>query len=224
MVSQNSRRTAKFYKAQDWKDRMLGYVDDFKNHRVQLQEVLSLYTASNVKVLVTKMSDLISRLFETKPDWEKTLATKTQNLGDRSEWLKDDAALQDVVSAAEDPVFGGIATKKVESKSKEMQDKGIYIVQSIKLAELRDELKLPLDQLCNRNMDIFELKLTFHTQQLQDAIGRSAQFVVRTLSGPYDRLQHEVCPFAAGFVYRSWTIFYQDLRELWKEMVSLEPG
>jgi hypothetical protein len=94
---------------------MSGYVDEFKNHRVQLQEILSLYTASNVKVLVTKMSDLVSRLLETKPDWEKTLATKTQNLGDRSEWINDDATLQDVVSAAEDPVLGGIATRKVES-------------------------------------------------------------------------------------------------------------
>jgi hypothetical protein len=175
---------------------MSGYVDEFKNHRVQLQEILSLYTASNVKVLVTKMSDLVSRLLATKPDWEKTLATKTQNLGDRSEWLNDDATLQDVVSAAEDSVFGGIATRKVESKSKDIQCN----VQSIKLTELRDELELSLDELCNRNMEIFESKLAFHTQQLQDAIARSAQFVIRTLSGPYDRLLHEVCPFVAGFV------------------------
>jgi hypothetical protein len=84
--------------------------------------------------------------------------------------------------------------------------------------------KLSLDELCNRNMNIFELKLAFHTQQLQDAIASSAQFVVRTLSGPHDRLLHEVCPFAAGFVYRSRIVFYQDLRELWKEMVSLGRG
>jgi hypothetical protein len=174
---------------------MGGYIDDFKNHRVQLQQVLSLYTASNVKILVAKMGDLVSRLFETKPDWEKTLATKTQNLGDRSRCIESDTALQAMVSAAEDPVLGGIATRKVESRSKEICD-----VQSIKLTELRDELELSLDELCNRNMDIFESKLAFHTQKLQDAIMRSAQFVVRTLSGPYDRLQHEVCPFAACFV------------------------
>jgi len=186
VVSQNSRRAAKFYKAQDWKARMAGYVDDFKNHRVQLQEVLSLYTASNVKVLVTKMSDLVSRLFETKADWEKTLATQTENLGDRSGWLESEASLQALVSAAEDPVLGGIETKKVASKS--------HDVQSIKLSELRDELELSLDEFCHRNMNIFELKLAFHTQQLQDSIASSAQFVVRTLSGPHDRLQHEVCP------------------------------
>jgi hypothetical protein len=198
---------------------MAGYVDDFKNHRVQLQDVLSLHTASNVKVLITKMSDLVSRLFETKADWEKTLATQTENLGDRSGWLESEASLQALVSAAEDPVLGGIVTKKVESEFHEMRD-----VQSIKLSELRDELELSLDEFCNRNMNIFELKLAFHTQQLQDAIASSAQFVVQTLSGPHDRLQHEVCPFAAGFVYRSRIVFHQDLRELWKEMVGLGWG
>ena len=53
------------------------------------------------------MTNLVSRLFETKPDWEKTLATKMQNLGDRSEWIESDADLQTVVSAAAaaDPLF-----------------------------------------------------------------------------------------------------------------------
>ena len=188
-LTTNSRCAVKFYKAQDWKSLMTGYIDDFKEQHVQLQEVLSLYTALNVKVLVMKMENLLSQLLGTKPDWEKTLAITIQKLGDRSKWIDSDAALQDVVSAAEDPVPGDIATKKVESRPKEMHN-----VQSVKLSELRVELKLPLDELCNRNMDIFESKLAFRTQQLQDAIESSAQFVVRTLSGPYDRLQHEVCP------------------------------
>jgi hypothetical protein len=87
---------------------MSGYIDDFKNHRVQLQEALSLYTASNVNVLVTKMNDLVSRLLATKPDWEQTLATQTHDVGDRSKWLESDVSLQAVVSAAEDPIIGGI--------------------------------------------------------------------------------------------------------------------
>ena len=177
---------------------MTGYIDEFNKHRVQLQEALSLHTASNIKVL----TDLVSRLFDTNPDWEKALATKTQNQGDRSKWIDDDAALQAMVSAAEDPILGGIATRKVESKSKEICD-----VQSIKLSELRDELRISVDELCNRNMNIFESKLAFRTRQLQDTIKSSAEFVVRTLSGPYGRLLHEVCPFAAGFVYRSRTVF-----------------
>ena len=229
---------------------MSGYIDDFKNHRVQLQEALSPYTTSNVNVLVTKMNDLVSRLLATKPDWEKTLATQTNDVGDRSKWLESDVSLQAVVSAAEDTILGGIATKKVlgeliesdaspqavveaaddpdprgivtkkvESKSNEMRD-----VQSTKLSELREELQLSLDDLCNRNMKIFELKLAFHTQKLQDDIASSARFAKRTLSGTHDRLLHEVCPFTDGFVYRSRIVFYQDLRELWKEMVSVGLG
>ena len=164
------------------------------------------------------MSDLVSRLFEIKPEWEKTLATETQNrgLGERSKWIESDASLQALIEAAEDPVLKGIVTKKVESKSKEMRD-----VQPKKLSELRNELVLSVDESCQENEDIFELKLAFHTQKLQDTIQSSAQLVVRTLSGPYDRLLHEVCPFTAGFVYRLRSVFYQDLRELWKEMVSL---
>ena len=93
------------------------------------------------------MGNLISRLFqvETQPDWEKTLATKMQNLGDRSEWIESDAALQAVVLASEDPVLGGIVTKRVKSKSNEMRD-----VQSTKLSGLRGELGLSLDELHNR--------------------------------------------------------------------------
>ena len=124
---------------------MAGYIEEFKNHRVQLQEALSLHTASNVKVLVTKMSDLVSRLLATKPDWEKALATQTQDVGDRNKWLESDAALQAVVSAAEDTVLGGIVTKKVELKSNEMRD-----VQSTKLSGLRGELELSLDEFHNR--------------------------------------------------------------------------
>ncbi|KIM47180.1 hypothetical protein M413DRAFT_270783 [Hebeloma cylindrosporum] len=123
------------------------------------------------------MSDLVSRLLATKPEWEKSLATKTQNLGDRSEWTESDATLIAVVSAAQDPVLGGMMTNKVESKSNEERD-----VQSTKLSELRDLLELSLDELCKRNMDIFQSKLAFHTQQLQEAIASSAQFVVRTLT------------------------------------------
>ena len=182
---------------------MAEYAEDFKNHRLRLQEVLGLHTASNVNVLLKKMDDLVSRLLATKPDWEKTLATQTKGVGDRSKWLESDASLQAVISAAKDPVLGGIVTKKVESKSK---SKEIHDVQSKKLSELRDEMESSVDKLCKGNMDLFELKLTFQTQQLQDSIESSAQEVIRTLSGPYDRLLHEVCRFAAGFVHRSRTV------------------
>ena len=43
MDSQISRRAVKFYRAQEWKARIKGYIDDFKKYRVQLQEILSLH-------------------------------------------------------------------------------------------------------------------------------------------------------------------------------------
>jgi hypothetical protein len=90
-------------------------------------------------------------------------------------------------------------------------------VRSIKLSELRGEPELSLDEFCTRNMDIFESKLAFHTQQLQEAIARSVQFVVRT---PHDRLLDEVPPFGVPF-FISLTdcifSFDQDRRELYME-------
>ena len=100
---------------------MAGHIDGFKNHRVQLQEALSLYTASNANILVMKMSDLVSRLLATKPDWERMLAVMTQHLGDRNEWLESEAALQAVVLATQNLVLGGITAKKVDSKSRDVQ-------------------------------------------------------------------------------------------------------
>ncbi|KIM37236.1 hypothetical protein M413DRAFT_448725 [Hebeloma cylindrosporum] len=192
-------RLAKFYKAQEWKIRMAGYIDDFKSHRVQLQEALSLYTASNVNVLVTKMSDvadLVSRLFATKPEWEKTLATKTQCLGDQNKWMEDDATLQAVVLAAEDPVLGGIATKKVESKSNEMRDG-----QSTKLSDLRNELQLSLEQLCSRNR-IFSSRSWL-----------SIPSNFKKLSRAQRNLWFEHCQVPMIVSYIRY-----DLCELWKEM------
>jgi len=52
---------------------------------------------------------------------------------------------------------------------------------------------MSLDALCERNLNMFELKLNFHTQKMEETILNSARFVVRTLSGPSDRLRNEVC-------------------------------
>jgi len=182
---------------------MLGYIGEFKDHRDQLREALSLYTASNVTAIATRMADLVSGLFATKPEWEMTLAAKIQTLGDRSEWVKSDAALQDVVSAADDPVYGGILTKNLKSKTDDMG-----VAQGANLSELRNKLAMSFDELCRRNMDIFESKLAFHTQQLQAAIMNSAQFVVRTLSGPHDRLLHEASRFVIGLSCYLTTKFF----------------
>ncbi|KAF8875695.1 hypothetical protein BD779DRAFT_1678108 [Infundibulicybe gibba] len=68
------------------------------------------------------------------------------------------------------------------------------------LSALKDSIHTSLDALCNRNSEIFYRKLDLQMERLEYAVEMSAKYVVRELSGPYDRLQDE------------------DLRELWKEM------
>ena len=78
ILSQSSQCVAKFFKAQDWKAHIGRYISDFTSHCDKLQEVLSLYiasnsvyTTSNVKVLiteVTKINDLVPWLFKIKSD------------------------------------------------------------------------------------------------------------------------------------------------------------
>ena len=71
-------------------------------------------------------------------------------------------------------------------------------------------------------MELFESKLAFHTQQLQEAIVKLAQFVVRTLSGPHDRLLHEVPPFGVTlyiphrlFFFLVWIRIYRNYGKKW---------
>jgi len=164
---------------------MLGYIEEFNGYRVLLMQGLSIEMATGVDSLVSKMDTMLSRLFTPKLDWEKDLVTKTRALGDVNTWVGDTSTLQALVSAANDPKF----------------ERSLGITKDSEIESTRDGLLLSLNTLCERNMEIFELKLDLHTRQLQESIEHSAQYVVRTLSGPHDRLFHEVLDssFLRGF-------------------------
>jgi hypothetical protein len=161
---------------------MLGYIEEFNGYRVLLMQRLSIEMATGVDSLVSKMDTMLSRLFTPKLDWEKDLVTRTRTLGDVNTWARNSSTLQALVSAANDPKFETIS---------------LGITKDSGIESTRDGLLLSLNTLCERNMVIFELKLDLHTRQLQELIERSSQYVVRTLSGPYDRLFHEVSGFSS---------------------------
>jgi hypothetical protein len=172
----------KFWKSQEWKDKMLGYIEEFNGYRARLMQALSIEMATGVNSLVCKMDTMLSRLFAPKLDWEKDLVTRTRTLGDVNTWARNSSTLQELVTAANDP--------KIETIS-------LGITKDSEIESTRDGLLLSLNTLCERNVEIFELKLDLHTRQLQVSIEHSAQYVVRTLSGPYDRLFHEVLDFSS---------------------------
>jgi len=157
---------------------MLGHIADFNRFRLLLQQALSIQIASGVDDLVFKMDLVLGSLFSPKADWEKDLASQSRRLGKLGDWIDDDTTLVSLVSTSKDP-------------SLNLEGPDFQILSE--LQQLKNDLGLSLDKLCEQNLDRFELKLNLHTQQMQEAILNSARFVVRTLSGPYDRLYNEVC-------------------------------
>lgn len=159
---------------------MLGHIQEFNRFRVLLQEALAIQMASGVDDLVFKMDLMLASLFSPQADWEKDLASQSRRLGKLGDWIDDDKTLMSLVSTSKDPSMD--------------MNFGVSNLETLAdLQHLKKDLELSLDKLCERNLDMFELKLKLHAQQMQEAIINSARFVVRALSGPYDRLYDEVC-------------------------------
>ena len=159
---------------------MLGHIEEFNRFRLLLQEALSIQVASGVDDLVFKMDMVLASLFSPKANWEKELASQSRRLGKMEAWINDGETLLSLVSKSKDPLLN----VHVERSELEILTE---------LQHLKKDIGMSLDELCERNLNMFELKLNLHTQKMQEAILNSARFVVRTLSGPYDRLHNEVC-------------------------------
>jgi len=154
---------------------MLSYIAEFSQYRTLLQQALSIQMASGVSDLVTKMDVLLSSVFEPTSDWEKTLITKTRQLGAPSSWMQDTATLTSLIASSE-----------------ESSIVDVRMTSGTQLQKIRMELAVSLDILCERNAEMFDLKLSMHSTKIQETIVNSAHHVVKTLSGPYDRLHNEV--------------------------------
>ncbi|KAG2011262.1 hypothetical protein CC2G_011403 [Coprinopsis cinerea AmutBmut pab1-1] len=192
-----SSKLAKFLKSQEWKGVMTEYSQTFINHRTNLHTILSLRITRAVDNLGAKMKILIAQAFTPQRDWEKNLQKKLKEYGPKENWIHNTEKVKELIKLSEDPMIDrgllNVPDDPAEAASAE-QRLATFI------AGLNQEISTSLRTLFDRNMGIFEQKLDFHTQELQDSIEKSAKYVVRALAGPYDRLQHE------------------DLRKLWKEM------
>ena len=173
---------------------MLKYITDFGQHRTSLHEALAIQMASGlcdistqVNVLVSKMDLLLSNVFEPTFNWEKSLAKKTRQLG--TSWIEDTEALKNLISISEETE----PFKPLVSASKKPSDSDVVKVPSELVQKIKMGLTVSLDKLCEQNAEMFTLKLKMHTTRLQEDIANSAHHIVKSLSGPYDRLQNAVC-------------------------------
>ncbi|PPQ69974.1 hypothetical protein CVT24_003678 [Panaeolus cyanescens] len=192
----SERKLVKFFKSDEWKQRMNAYVQTFTDHKIHIQTLLAFQTQRGIHDLSSKLQVLLDTLFKPGDD-EQNLVTQARTLGHPRVWLRDDTRIERLLTITNDATFNRpvLAASGDHTATAENEGRKKAIIQ-----EVREELTTPLQDLCQRNFPFFEQKLDFHTEQLKEAISASAQTVIRALQGPYDRLNHE------------------DLRELWKEM------
>ncbi|KAF8894834.1 hypothetical protein BD779DRAFT_1797749 [Infundibulicybe gibba] len=164
-------RLVKFLKALDWKDLLLDYIQKFKDHRDKIQTMLSLRTAAAVDGIASKVDTILEHLFTQKEEWEKKLDSK-------------------IAFSTKPTKIGRMTTTRSEICSKNTDN----------MVVLKNTIHSSLAELCRRNSEVFFRKFELQTKQMQDAVAKSAEYIVRELSGPYDRLRNE------------------NLRQLWKEM------
>lgn len=163
---------------------MLEFIDTFDKHRLELHQAISLQVASDVNDLVSKMDILLGRLFLPHEPWELVVSSKIGELdtSGQTDWMKDTQVLRSLAIASGDtPSKWDVPSDLVEATKLEMQ-----------LNQIKEDLHLSIDILSQRNTELFALKLKLHTEQLERAIMHSARFVISSLSGPHDRVEHEV--------------------------------
>ena len=96
------------------------------------------------------------------------------------------------------------------------------------LQDLKDELHEDWESAITRNMETFEGKFALYQRQLQDELSRvmrdeSSRVIDELNKGPHDKIKNQVRTgrFALKRAYDNLCDLLQELREIWKEMVSM---
>jgi len=184
----------KFFKATEWKDLMMEYANKFFGHRSELVLKLQINVADAVESLHSKMDAILRGLFKPQYNWETTLAERIQQqesssdlmtkLNTNTEVLTE--FLHITIEKDIDPAFSNLRPKTAESREDEDQTIN-EAVESIK-----KDLQSSLADRRGSNRKFFDVKFTLQTKRIEEEINQSAEGVIRALSGPYDRLYHEV--------------------------------
>lgn len=183
----------------EWKKKFTGFVSTFGELRQRLMIVLGIQTAFNVSQMVFNTNKTLARFFEAQNPKEKEFMKEINAV--RSDVLKGDIpALQKLVGSIEGSSMGkntpdashGIKDGEKRGSSKPDPKKVASVNTNIYMDELREEIQSSVDTLCQKNLEQFEMSLALHMDHLKKSIHASADRVINSLSGPYDRLWHKV--------------------------------
>ncbi|KJA23770.1 hypothetical protein HYPSUDRAFT_39609 [Hypholoma sublateritium FD-334 SS-4] len=185
-------RIKRFIKSAEWKARITEQITTFRNRRTKLQQILTLQTASDVNSLVDKTTDmdrkidlLISHIFSPNSDYEKAAAKTTWQF----------SKMKDGTNLANNPEY-----LEALLQDPKLNQEGMSGNKSATVDQLQQDLRLSVEDVCEENKESFERKLHYYTEQLEKSMKTNADYIVKKLSGPYDRLKHK------------------DLKSLWKNM------
>lgn len=173
---------------------MIGFSQTFIDHSNRLNNEVNVRSARDTGELMRKMDTLLTYAFTPTQEWEKKLRAKVLQYGPVDKWIDKVEIVKEMIETSDDNT---IDTKSLFSslnnnsnaKRNQADDQKLKTF----MEELREELKVPLKDLFDSNMGIFTQRLEFHARQLDLAITKSASSIVKQLSGPYHRLEHEVC-------------------------------
>lgn len=190
----------KLCNAREWKDKFMGYVSTFNDLRNRLMTALHLQTASNISKMADNVNQVLNLLFTTHNTKEKE-DIKRINIVSRETLERDPKAMQRLLlstgysSMAED--IPETPTKVMDDNEKRGTSKpdGRKVESAsveLQVSELQQDMRTPVDTLCDKNMKYFEGILELYTINLKKTINDSADRVIHSLSGPYERLHHKV--------------------------------
>lgn len=172
-------------KSAEWKSRITSHITTFRLRNTKLQQILTLQIASDVNSLVdrsinvdAKMDLLISHVFSPNSDWEKAAAKKARQY----------SKMKDGKNLANNPEY--LEALILDSK---LNPEGTNGNKFAMIEQLQKDLRLSVEDVCKENKESFERKLHYYTEQLEKSMKTNADYIVKKLSGPYDRLKHKVC-------------------------------
>lgn len=195
------------------------FVSTFDNLRTRLFQNIGLQTASNVGQLVSDMERILSLLFASQNANEDEDMKRISTFS-RESLISSPDTLRSLLSSNEEPSIA----EQIPEQSSNLEEDGennttpkpdakkvANVSIEMQVTELLEDLRSSVDALCEKNLEYFEKILVFYTDQLKKSINDSAERVMLSLSGPYDRLQHTVCNFSRSFfpLSSSADLFYR---------------
>ncbi|KAG8856424.1 hypothetical protein FRB96_006390 [Tulasnella sp. 330] len=183
----------KVIKSNQWEDQLVGHIQTFGKRKKSLKFALHIQTVvvvNKIQAQITDVTIMLSQVLKNQTTKEKELQEAIDKNGGVNAVIQRDDVLLELTTKYEDKDAVDKTNSVVKGKD----------AQKTIDAGLRMELSTSVKELLKANENLFLKKFDAQTTQISQAMERSADRVIQTLSkGPYQRVEDP------------------DIRALWKE-------